>query len=372
MVKQGPLYPLLSSEGVVFQNTNGWVVPATFSSPDRELEILKSSGGLVAMSGWGVLRLGGNDRLDFVHRMSTNDVAQLQPDQGLPTVFLTPIGRMVDLAFVFVREHDLLLFLGRGADEAVVAWLRKHIFFNDDVHAENITSKVGLMSLRGPGATALVNHLVEDGRANLGRLVGSNTVIENAEVTVVRPFPHGNGYLFMTDAERAPALWSTLRAAVASIGGAPVGELAAEAARIAAGSPRFARELSEDYIPLEAGLRWAVSFNKGCYVGQEVIARMETYQRLAKRLVVLAMEDHGSEGPRDEAYGSSWPAAGDSIQVDGVKVGHLTSVSPVADEGSIKALAYIKTALAQPGLQVHIVAQSGAQVMQVLSVSGEA
>ena len=372
MVKQGPLYLAHSNGGVVFHNANDWAVPATFSSPDRELEILKSGVGLVDMSGWGVLRLGGSNRLDFVHRMSTSDVLDLKPGQGLPTAVLTPIGRMIDLAFAFVREDDLLLFVGRGADEAVDAWLRKHIFFNDDVHVENITSDVALMGLRGPGAAALVNGLVEFGSAKLARFDGISTVIGDAEVTVVRTFPFGNDYLFMTDAGLAPVLWSTLRAMVASADGAAVGELAVEAERIASGSPRFASELSEDYIPLEAGLRWAVSFNKGCYVGQEIIARMETHQRLAKRLVVLAVEDPRSAGPRDEVGNSSWPAAGADVQVDGVKVGHLTSVSPILDEGSIKALGYIKAALAQPGLQVDIIGESGAQVMRILSVPSEA
>lgn len=372
MVKQGPLYLVHSSEGVVLQNANDWVVPATFSSPDRELDLLKSSVGLVDMSGWGVLRLGGSNRLDFVHRMSTHDVLHLEPGQGLPTAFLTPIGRMIDLAFVFAREDDLLLFVGRGADAVVDAWLRKHIFFNDDVHVGNLTSDIALMGLRGPGAAALVNGLVGDDNANLARFYGISTVIGDAEVTVVHTFPFGNDYLFVTDAKLAPALWSTLRATVASAGGAAVGELAVEAERIASGSPRFASDLSEDYIPLEAGLRWAVSFNKGCYVGQEIIARMETHQRMAKRLVVLAKVDPRSRGNRDELGGGSWPAVGADVQVDGVKVGHLTSVSPVVDEGSIKALGYIKTALAQPGLQVDIIGESGAQVMRILAVPSEA
>jgi folate-binding protein YgfZ len=372
MVKQGPLFLVHSNGGVVFQNVNDWAVPATFSSPDRELEILKSSVGLVDMSGWGVLRLGGSDRLDFVHRMSTNDVLHLESGQGLPTAFLTPIGRMIDLAFVFVREDDLLLLVGRGADEVVDAWIRKHIFFNDDVHVENITSDVALMGLRGPGAAALVSALVEDGSANLARFDGISTVIGDAEVTVVRTFPFGNDYLLVTDKELAPVFWSTLRATVTSAGGAAVGELAVEAERIASGSPRFASELNEDYIPLEAGLRWAMSFNKGCYVGQEVIARMESHQRLAKRLVVLTMKDPRSAGPRDEVGGSSWPAAGADVQVDAVKVGRLTSVSAVVDERSIKALGYIKAALAKPGRQVDIVGESGAQVMRILSISSEA
>jgi len=241
-----------------------------------------------------------------------------------------------------VREHDLLLVVGRGADEVVAAWLRKHIFFNDDVRVENITSRVALMGFRGPGATALVNQLVESGGAD-SIFDGWTTQIANIGVTMMHSVPLGNDYLLMAEEKDAPALWSALSAAVASVGGAPVGELAIEAARIAAGSPRFGRELSEAYIPLEAGLKWAVSFSKGCYVGQEVIARMETHQRLAKRLVVLV-----ADVPHPESSDG------------GISVGSWL--------GSLKALAYIKTALAKPGRQVEVVSDSGAQTMCVLSL----
>ena len=178
-------------------------------------------------------------------------------------------------------------------------------------------------------------------------------------------------YLLITAAADAPALWSALSAAVASVGGGPVGELAIEAARVAAGSPRFGRELSEEFIPLEAGLKWAVSFNKGCYVGQEVIARMGTYQRLAKRLVILAANDLQSEGSDGGTGVGLWLEVGAEVRVDGLKVGRVTSVSPVVDQGRLKALAYIKTALAEPGRQVEVISDCGTLVMYVLSVPNE-
>ena len=181
-MKRGPLYRPQKDQGAVFQEMNGWVVPASFSSPDHELAFLNTGVGLIDLSGWGVLRLSGDHRLDFVHRMSTNAVAELGPGQSKPTVFLTPIGRIVDLAFVFVREHDLLLFVGRGADEVVADWLRKHIFFNDDVTVEIITSQVALIGFRGPGAIALVHQLAGNGGADLAW----TTKIVDAEVTMLQ------------------------------------------------------------------------------------------------------------------------------------------------------------------------------------------
>jgi folate-binding protein YgfZ len=212
----------------------------------------------------------------------------------------------------------------------------------------------------------------------------------------------GNEYLLLTPADQASILWTAMATAVESAGGAPVGETALETKRIATGWPRFGRELSEDYIPLEAGLKWAVSFNKGCYVGQEIIARMDTYQRLAKRLVVLGW-DLRTSGPiyesartaGEKGLGAEWfmmyerklygvesvarlgrfvgeeLVVGEEVWVDDSKVGRVTSVAPLADKGVVAALAYVKTGVAELGQAVTIVEGASRLKATVLAVPGE-
>jgi len=243
---RGPLFDLQQASGATFDEFDGWELPAAFGSPEDELKAWRAAAGLADLSGRGVLRLRGASRLDFVQRMSTNDVRGLRPGQAAPTVFTTPIGRIVDLACVLPREDDLLLIVGRGADERVENWLRRHIFFND-----------------------------------------------------------------------------------------------------------------KDYIPLEAGLKGAISFSKGCYVGQEIIARMDTYQRLAKRLVVLRMAS------------GEWRVASGEVWADGSRAGQVTSVAPLAEGGALAALAYVRTAVAEPGRQLTVVAESGRLAAEIVQVSGE-
>jgi folate-binding protein YgfZ len=115
--------------------------------------------------------------------------------------------------------------------------------------------------------------------------------------------------------------------------------------------------MTEDYIPLETGLKWAISFNKGCYVGQEVIARMETRQRLAKRLVVLGFSDANV-------------AVGDEVRAGDMRVGQVTSVAPLVDRGTMTALAYVKTDLAQAGRELGIFSDDGLIAGKVLTVPG--
>ena len=361
---RGPFYPLQAEAGATFVESDGWEVPAAYQSPGDELAALKAAVGLADLSGWGVLRLRGSARLDFVQRLSTNNLLRLTPGQGAPTIFTTPVGRIVDLAFLSVREDDLLLLVGRGADEVVAAWLRRHIFFNDDVLVENMTEQWGLMGLFGPFAATVMGKLFGQEGDQLLPFHTRAGQLQGVDVSLMRSVPLGQGSLLLVQADQAATLWALLASAVHSAGGGLVGEMALETMRVGAGWPRFGRELSEDYIPLEAGLKWAISFNKGCYVGQEVIARMEAYGRLAKRLVVL-----GCEGEIDPA--AELLAPGNAVWTEGAKVGQVTSVAPLADQDVVKALAYVKTGMAEPGRELSVVGGEGELPVRVLAVPGE-
>jgi folate-binding protein YgfZ len=328
------------------------------------LKALKHSTGLGDWTGWGVLRLAGSSRLDFVHRLSTNDVLGLEPGQGLATVFTTPIGRIVDLVFAIVRENDLLLIVSRGADSTVADWLQRHIFFNDDVVVEIMTGHWGLIGCSGPRAPSLVTVSVGSEVADLAPFHSITGQVNGKAVTVLRSIPLGNGFLLMTRADRAPDVWSSLAAAVTTVGGTLAGELALDTARLGAGWPRFGQELSEDYVPLETGLKWAISFEKGCYVGQEIIARMDTFQRLAKRIVVLGC-DH-AQNTEETAI-----MAGSTVWNRDRKVGQVTSVAPLIDQGIIKALAYVKIDSARPGEKLTVGEPMGGLTTTVLMVPGE-
>ena len=362
-MKRGPFYQLQADAGATFAGSDGWELPAAFQSPTSELAALKESVGLVDLSGWGVLRLQGSDRQDFVQRLSTNDVQRLTPGQGAATVFTTPIGRVVDLACLLIRDDDLLLMVGRGADEVVARWLRRHIFFNDQVLVENTSEGWGLMGLYGPHAATLMGRLFGQELDQLTPFHARTSQLQGVDVTLIRSAPLGQGFSLLVQADHTATLWALLESAVQSVGGALVGELALETLRVGAGWPRYGRELSEDYIPLEAGLKWAINFNKGCYVGQEVIARMETYQRLAKHLVVVGCE--GEVDPADAAL-----AAGSAVWADGAQVGQVTSVAPLVDQGRVRALAYVKVGVAEPGHGLRIVGGEVELPARVLARAG--
>jgi len=241
---------------------------------------------LTGQFGW--VRLTGATRVDFLHRMSTNHLLGLKPGEARLTALSTPIGRMIDCVLAIGLPEALLLMTGAGNADKVTRWLRKYIFFKDDV------------------------------QVSVDELAGARGVFE-VEMAPLGGIPW------------PPQGWLILDA-----GPAPDGVedgAAFEAYRVSRGWPRFPNEIGEDYIPLEAGLRAAVSFSKGCYIGQEIIARMEARGQMAKRLMRLRVD-----GPA---------TAGAALFAGGVAAGTLTSVA------GTDALGFVRSAYATPGTVVQ-------------------
>lgn len=276
---------------------------------------------------FGRLRVTGSTRVDFVHRMSTGDLRGLSAGQGRSTVFTTPVGRMVDHVVALAEPDALLLICGGGNQQRLTRWLRKYILFNDDVQVSDESAALPMLGIFGPGA---------DEWAEAVQPGASTWPLHTHRAGLVKAQPlRGAGYYWIgPDAPIAqtPALLAEY-----------------EAWRIAAGYPAYPSEINEDYIPLEAGLRDAISFSKGCYIGQEIIARMESRGQLAKKLARLQLI-----GARDTPV-----QPGDRLLADGAEAGVITSVSPI-DEG---ALGYVRSAHAQPGARLHVAGRTAQAII---------
>ncbi len=111
---------------------------------------------MIDASAWGRLKFTGKNRVDFLHRMSTNDLLKLAIGQGAGTVFTTPIARIIDRTVVYVRDDDVLMLTSRGNQSRVAQWLRKYIFFNDDVQIKDVTDETGMISLYGATANQVI------------------------------------------------------------------------------------------------------------------------------------------------------------------------------------------------------------------------
>jgi aminomethyltransferase len=303
------------------------------TSPEVEYAAAQHGAVVYNSRALGRLRLTGDDRCDFLHRMSTNDINALEPGQGAATILTTPTARIVDRVIVYQRAADLLLLTSPGAQSAVAAWLRKHIFFNDDVQVHDASSEWSIFSLYGGGAGRIAARIAGQDLAGLG-LHGWVQTADSALIARADPIA-GEGFHLLAAEDVLNSLWQ----AAIDAGATPVGESTMELLRIESGLPRYGVELSQEYIPLEVGLLADISFNKGCYTGQEIIARMDTRQRLAKKMVRLR-----SNEPIEP---------GGEIRVDGSSVGKVTSAAVRPDGGGV-ALGFIKTPHAVAGKIVAI------------------
>jgi tRNA-modifying protein YgfZ len=283
------------------------------------------------------------DRLDLVHRLSTNDTLKLKEGEGCATIFTTNIGRIIDQVVMLNRGEQALMITSAGRTDAIRGWLQRNVFFNDRFQSKDVSNELGQIGLFGVYSAALVSQWWQ-GAENLPLYHFLETALDeshpNKKTMLVRvPGLAGDGFWFIGTLGQIE--YFKLLLAEHDIPEASLDSI--EALRIEAGLPATGHELTDDYIPLELGLWDAVSFHKGCYIGQEIIARMESRGKLAKMLVKVEVE-------------APVPSGSSLLDAEGKSAGTLTSVTqiPTADntEKTI-GLAVIKSALAVPGTTLH-------------------
>lgn len=310
-------------------------IPLLYSDPLAEYEAALTQAVLLDRSHEGRLHITGSDRAEVLHRISTNALRDLAPGSGRATVFTNANARILDRALVYAQDAERLLVIGGpGRGAALRGYLQRNIFFRDQARLHDISADTVQMSLHGPAADAVAEALLP-GAAALPPFGLSQTTMAGVSVVLARREAlSGAHWLLTAPAEAGAAVWTAVLAAGAPHGLRPAGSLTYNVLRIRAGQPGVGRELSAEYIPLEVGLWDDISFNKGCYTGQEIIARMESRGRLARALVHLAL--------------TAMLEAPAPLLHDGKRAGMLTS-SVTAPDGTVYALGVVRMMHATPG-----------------------
>jgi folate-binding protein YgfZ len=278
----------------------------------------------------GYLRLSGEDRVAFLQRQTTNDVRQAQAGGAVLTVLTTPTARILDVLYVLAEEASLGVITLPGRAESTARYFKSRIFFMDKVSLADASAELAQLDLLGPGAPAVLEQLGIDPGLQPDRV--AKGVFEGAAWLALAHEPaFGLGVRLLVPAGLADALQAALIAA----GALRLPDEDYSTLRIEAGLPAAAAELSEDYTPLEAGLGSAISSTKGCYTGQEVVARQLTYDKVTQHLCGLCLEQPAWPGQR------LWAA-------DGSPVGKITSAAASPRFGAI-ALAVVRRPYHQAG-----------------------
>ena len=313
---------------------------AVYSSVQDEYIAATEGVGLTNRSYLGRLKVGGVDAIDLLNRLSTNKLDDLALGDMMGTVLTTNKGRIIDLLYVLRQDDDLLVLTGPDTRQRVAEWIDFYTFI-EDVTVEDATDATAMLSLLGPVATAILPALADVS------LYGSATLtIDGIETLALRTdFAGTDGYDLITSAQHADALWNALT----DMGATPVGADALQLARIMNGVAGYDSELTEDYNPLEAGLIRFISFNKGCYIGQEVVARLNTYDKVQKHLVRLSWDADAA------------PELPVALLNDGRNVGALTTAATALDGNGCIGLGYVRKAHIDEG--VRLLTESGIEVI---------
>ena len=309
----------------------------------EEYRTVTDGAALFDRSDTGRLRLTGEDALDLLERLSTNALADLGVGEGIPTVLTSNKGRIIDLLLVMRQPDSLLVFAGPNTRNRVAEWIDFYTIV-EDVETEDITGDTAMLSVAGAEAGPVLDGVARPGVSGMPLYRSAPATFGDIDATVVRSdFTGSSAYNIVVPAAAA----GPLRERLMEGGATPVGAEAVEAVRVERGVPVSGKELGEAYNPLEAGLKGFISFTKGCYVGQEVVARLDTYDKVQKHLVGITWGSDALPGPDAK------------LVLDGRQVGVVTSAVGAPRLDSNIGLGYVRKAHAGPGTLLTLELEDG-------------
>lgn len=334
MSEPTPLADFHRRNGAVF--TASHPLPAHFGDPAREYAAARDAAGLIDLSDRALLQFTGPDRLAFLQGMLSNDLRALKPFDGQYAAILTQQGKVVADVRVLCAMNSFYLDFWASLKEKIVAHLNRYLVA-DEVEIADRSTEYTSISARGPRAEALVK-AVAAGAALPGQTKQHAMItVEGAAVCVVREDPGAPAYDLILPLGSAALIAQRLTEAGKPLAAAWVGGDAQEILRVEAGIPRYGVDFGEDNLLLEASLTDAVSFTKGCYLGQEIVERIRSRGHVNKKLCGLLLD------------GAAAAKAGERLHAGGKEIGAITSsvISPAL--GRAVALGYVAKEFWQPG-----------------------
>ena len=336
---RSPLTSRQEAAGARFEAYQGWQVASEYAGVETEYQALRNGAGLVDLSHRVRLRITGRDRRTWLHGQVTQDIKGLADGRATYATLLTPQGRMVCDLRVLALPDALLLEAPAGTEVPIGEYLDRFLIM-ERAEIEDLTTDLAQISLHGPSAAAVAEKVLSIPITQLAPWSLTQIEYHGEEITGVRmPRCGEDGIDLWVPANLAGSLWDSLVQA----GAPPVGWHALNARRVEAGIPWWGEELELSINPMEARLEHAIHFHKGCYVGQEIIARIEARGHVNNLLAGFLIQ------------GNDLPARDAEIHHQGKRVGRLrTALHSLGLERPI-ALGYLRRELQEPGTRVQAV-----------------
>jgi len=354
------LHEFQHSLGAHFGEVAGEEVVLHYNDSAAERTALRESAGVLDLSFRGRLCVVGVDRARFLHGQVTNNIKDLKPGQGCYALLTTNKGKLQSDMNVHCLADELLLDFEPGLTAKIIERLEKFVVA-DDAQMVDVASHYGLLSVQGPQAAPVVAALrlfgalpekpfqsVKASDPTLGELYLANL-----------PRTGTAGFDVFVPVAAMGAVADKLIAAVKQSGGSASGWTALELTRIEAGIPRFGADMDETNLPQEAGVEArAVSFNKGCYIGQEVINRIRTMGQVSRALRGLRLVDAAGK----------LPVRGDKLFHGGKEVGYITSAVSSPTLRANIALGYVRKECNAVGSELALRTDAGEWPVRVVEL----
>ena len=358
-LRQTPLAEAHRAAGARMVPFAGWDMPVQYGTGVlAEHRTVREAAGLFDLGHMGQVNVSGRDAVDFLQRVTTNDVTALAPGQAQYSLLPTESGTAIDDILVYrapegasdefgpAGEAPFYIVVNASNAARDVAWLQEQRAAHAglDVTVDDVSDHIGMIAIQGPRAEAIVQSLTATPLAEIGNYQWGHATVAGIPMMIARTGYTGeDGFELFPPIGHTEALWLALLAAGASEGLCPIGLGARDTLRLEARMPLYGQELGEDISPYEAGVGWAVKLKKGDFVGREAMARVKEAGPTRRTVGFRLLGRSGA--PR-----SHYP-----VLVDGREVGYVTSGAFSPTLGANIGLALIDAGEAGVGRPLQVV-----------------
>ena len=339
-----PLHAAHRAAGAKLVDFAGWEMPLHYGKAEAEHAAVRRSVGVADLAHRGRLNVTGDDRTKWLQSVISNDILPLKRGQGTYSSFLTHKGKMLTYFRVYALADSFMLEDVGEIGEATYQALRKFLLYGTKAKMENCADSWGLLLISGPKAADLIKAALGPDVSGMTPLSFVTQDVAGQEALLIRTEETGETDVeLLIPSAGLPAAWERLWSAGRPMGLKPFGTEAREMLRMEAGLPRAGPDLNEEIVPPEANLEGkAFSLSKGCYPGQEVVARMDTYGSVRRRLAGLALK------------GPVVPPRGSKLFSGDREVGWISSAVQSPSTGGVIAFGFPLRDFSKPGTELAV------------------
>jgi len=337
-----PLIDEHRAAGAQLADFDGCTLPERFTDFAKEYRAAKQAAALFDTNWHAILVLTGRDRVRYLHAISSNNIQALENGRGTLALLLNPQGHILAELEVYALPEKLLVLSHAALRERTVATLKKYVI-GSHVQIDDQTDRMGSFAVEGPRAIEVIAEVCGAKLSELPEMSVIETVVGGVPCYLLRRSHFGQqGVEIICPREGLVPLWRKFLAAVRARGGEPIGMSALNALRLEAGIPWFPADFNDAMIPHEAAIESThISFNKGCYTGQEIVERVRSRGHVNRKRVLLKFST------------TAPPAPGAKLRATGAEVGYITSAAFSPAAGTSIGMGYVRREQFAPGSLVE-------------------